>query len=74
MNSGGSFGANPLRQTIGLGSTSRIQSLHVLWPTTGITEVFTDVPIDQIVQIIEGEGHFTILDVKKLTLASSPVG
>ena len=40
VNSGGSFGGNPLRQTIGLGASSRIERLEVFWPTTGVTQTF----------------------------------
>ena len=34
VNSGGSFGANPLRQDIGLGMADAIKNLEVFWPTT----------------------------------------
>lgn len=61
VNSGGSFGANPLRQTIGLGKAARIETLEVFWPTTGLTQQFTDLPADQIIQIVEGEtSHSTV--------------
>jgi len=36
---GGSFGANPLRQTIGLGKATAITAIEVFWPTTGETQV-----------------------------------
>jgi hypothetical protein len=45
VNSGGSFGANPLRQTIGLGRASRISKLVVYWPKTHITQTFFEVPL-----------------------------
>jgi hypothetical protein len=34
VSSGGSFGANPLRQTIGLGGAESIDVLEIYWPTT----------------------------------------
>ncbi|MGB5294798.1 MAG: CRTAC1 family protein, partial [Thermoanaerobaculia bacterium] len=34
VNSGGSFGANPLRQTIGLGRADRIEAVEIYWPTS----------------------------------------
>ena len=37
VNSGGSFGANPLRQTIGLGENGTVRKLEVFWPTTNET-------------------------------------
>src|SRR6185437_7377984 len=33
VSSGSSFGANPLRQTIGLAKATRVESLEVYWPT-----------------------------------------
>jgi hypothetical protein len=54
VNSGGSFGSNPLRQEIGLGGAELIQRLEIFWPTTGETQTFTDVAVDQIVRITEG--------------------
>ena len=68
VNSGGSFGANPLRQTIGLGSATRIERLEVFWPTTGETQVFTDLPADQIIRIVEDEDTYSTLELKTLTL------
>ena len=70
VNSGGSFGANPLRQTIGLGKTSKIEALEILWPTTGITQTFHKVPLNQFIQIIEGEAQYATLTLEKLELGS----
>ncbi len=53
VNSGGSFGANPLRQTIGLGRAEQIEMLEVYWPTTDVTQTFRDVPMDTILRIVE---------------------
>ncbi|WP_068141204.1 CRTAC1 family protein [Roseimaritima ulvae] len=59
VNSGGSFGANPLRQTIGLGAAERIEQLKIYWPTTGKTQVFQDVAADQSIEVVEGGKEFT---------------
>ena len=61
VNSGGSFGANPLRQTIGLGGATRIERLEVFWPTTDLTQTLTDLPIDRVLQIVEGEQSYEVL-------------
>ena len=53
VNSGGSFGANPLMQTIGLGSADRIETLEVVWPTSKVEQIFRDVPVDQAIEITE---------------------
>jgi hypothetical protein len=55
VNSGGSFGANPLRQTIGLGRAERIEALQIDWPTSGRTQVFRDVPLDSRLRVLESE-------------------
>ena len=64
VNSGGSFGANPLCQTIGLGKASQIDRIEVYWPTTGETQTFTSVPMDQRIEITEGKPEFRILDTR----------
>ena len=70
VNSGGSFGANPLRQTIGLGKAEKIERLEIFWHTTGLTQKFHDVPLDQFIQIVEGEAQYTSIELKKLKLGS----
>jgi hypothetical protein len=55
VNSGGSFGCNPLRQNIGLGNAERIESIDIYWPTTDTRQVFRDVPMDQSIVITEGQ-------------------
>ena len=55
VNSGGSFGANPLRQDIGLGMADEIERLEVFWPTTGQFQHWTEVPSNAAYDIVEGE-------------------
>ena len=62
VNSGGSFGANPLSQSIGLGKASKIDRLEVYWPTTGVTQTFSSIPLDQSIQITEGQAGFEAVD------------
>ncbi len=64
VNSGGSFGANSLRQTIGLGEAERIERLEVYWPTTDLTQVFTGVPLDAFIEVVEGRENFTVLNLQ----------
>jgi hypothetical protein len=70
VNSGGTFGANPLRQTIGLGQASAIEQLDVFWPTTGMTQTFKNVRADQAIQIVEGAASYTTLALKPVKLGS----
>lgn len=58
VNSGGSFGANPLRQEIGLGRAKHIERLEVFWPTTNQTQVFTDLAVNQSIEIVEGSREY----------------
>ncbi len=67
VNSGGSFGANPLRQEIGVGQAAVIDVLEVLWPATGITQVFRDVGVDQYLEITEGQERYLRLPLAKVT-------
>ena len=70
VNSGGSFGANPLRQTIGLGKAEKVEALEIFWPATGRTQRFHDVSIDQFIQIVEGEAQYTTIQLTKLKLGA----
>ncbi len=54
VNSGGSFGANPLRQEIGLGNAVAIERVEVFWPTTGQRQVFTGLELNALYQLTEG--------------------
>jgi hypothetical protein len=64
VNSGGSFGANPLRQHIGLGHAERIVAVEVHWPTTGSTQRHDAPPLDRLLMITEGEHS---LESRRLT-------
>jgi len=64
MNSGGSFGANPLRMNIGLGRAERVELLEVWWPTSDTRQRFRDVPMDRWIVVTEGEAE---LEARTLT-------
>ncbi|MEM7600647.1 MAG: CRTAC1 family protein [Verrucomicrobiota bacterium] len=53
MNSGGSFGANPLELHFGLGQADAIECVEVFWPVTGETQQLRDVDLDSRVLITE---------------------
>jgi hypothetical protein len=56
VTSGGSFGANPLRQTIGLGSAERVAKLELYWPASDTTQTFEGLAVDRRYAVIEGQG------------------
>lgn len=64
VNSGGTFGANPLRQELGLGTAESIELLEIYWPTSDTTQTFRDVPMDRILEITEGEDSFKLIEVR----------
>jgi len=53
VGSGGSFGASPLQQHIGLGKAVRIVNLEVDWPASKTRQSFSNVPKNQIIEIKE---------------------
>ncbi len=64
VSSGGSFGASPLRQQIGIGRATMIDTLQITWPTTGKVQVFTQIAPRQFVSIREGENRITKMPVR----------
>ncbi len=68
VNSGGSFGANPLRQEMGLGQANSIELLEVFWPTSGQIQRFRDVALDQFIEITEGQNEYRKLPWKTIKL------
>ena len=66
IDSGGSFEANSLRQTIGLGTADSVARIDIFWPTTNQTQVCTEVPMRQSIEIVEGEDKFMTLELETL--------
>jgi len=48
---------NSLRQHFGLDQCHIIEKLIVRWPTSGIVQTFEDIPVNQIVEVTEGENR-----------------
>jgi hypothetical protein len=68
VNSGGSFGANPLRQYIGLGNADKIERLEIYWPTSDTTQIFRNVPMDRFIRIQENADQYKILKLKPFSM------
>ena len=47
INTGGSFGANPLQEHIGLGAFKKIDKIEIFWPTSNTSQVFSNISADQ---------------------------
>lgn len=66
VNSGGSFGGNPLRQTIGLGKAESAGEVEIFWPRTGKTQRLGEVSSGQLIRVVEGEEGFERVPLKRL--------
>jgi hypothetical protein len=55
VSSGGSFGASPLMQHIGIGKATRIASIEVTWPASRTRQEFKNVAPNQFIEIKELE-------------------
>ena len=67
VNSGGSFGANPLRQHLGLGKAESIDLLEIFWPTTGETQQFREVSVNRLIEITEGESEYRTVSLESVS-------
>lgn len=68
---GSSFGGNPLEQTIGLGKAEKVARLEIRWPTSGQTQVLTDLSVNQAIEITEGAEGFRPLERKRVPLPTA---
>jgi hypothetical protein len=71
VTSGGSFGASPLQQHIGLGRNARIIEVEVWWPTSNTRQRFVSVPKNGIIEIREMADRFATLDRKPMPLGGA---
>lgn len=62
VSSGGSFGASPLEQHIGLGKNAKIRDIEIWWPTSNTRQHFANVEKDQFLEIKEFDQQFVKLD------------
>ena len=53
VSSGGSFGANPMEQHVGIGGGRRVDELEVWWPASNTRQRFANVAPNQFIQITE---------------------
>ena len=72
VGSGGSFGASPLEQHIGIGKSAHIDNIEIWWPTSNTRQNFRNVAPNQFLQIKEFDTAFTKLDRKPYHLGGSP--
>jgi len=68
VGSGGSFGAGPYEQHMGLGKSARIVSLEVWWPASGTRQTFAGVGKNQFIEIRESEKTFATVQRRSFHL------
>jgi tetratricopeptide (TPR) repeat protein len=66
VSSGGSFGASPLQQHIGLSKSASKLSIEVFWPVSKTRQRFSNVEKNQFIEIREFAQTYTKLDRKPL--------
>lgn len=74
VNSGGSFGSNPLQQHIGIGKATAIEKIEITWPVTGKAQVFEKLPVDTNIKIKEDDSKFTTYKLNRFDLVSQKHG
>jgi hypothetical protein len=66
VNSGGSFGASPLRQEIGIGQAKSIDDIEINWAGSQTVQHFKNVSANQFLHITEGKEKIEVIHLKKL--------
>ena len=64
VGSGGSFGASPMRQEIGLGQARVVKRVEIFWPVSGLTQTVTGLEINRLYRIREGVAAATPVELK----------
>lgn len=71
VGSGGSFGASPLQQHIGLGKEARVVDVEVWWPTSNTRQHFSNIDKNQFLEIKEFGQDYAKLDRKPYRLGGA---
>ena len=74
VNSGGSFGSNPLTQHIGIGQAKAIEQIEITWPVTGNIQVFQNPPINTNIRIKEGDSTINTYQLARFNFTSEKHG
>jgi len=69
VGTGGSFGASPFQQHIGLGKSAHIENIEIWWPASKTKQTFRNVQPNQFLEIREFAATYT-----KLSRPSFPIG
>jgi hypothetical protein len=72
VGSGGSFGASPLRQEIGIGEATAVASVEVRWPGSGTVQTFRGVTPGGSYRLREGADRPEPVDRPRIMLSRTP--
>ena len=67
VNSGGSFGASPLRREIGIGQATTIDEIEIRWHGSKEIQIFKNVTPNRFYKIVEGTNQLQSVSLKKIT-------
>jgi tetratricopeptide (TPR) repeat protein len=70
VGSGGSFGASPLQQHIGLGKSTKITDLEIWWPASNTKQNFVNLGTNQFIEVKEFAKDYTKLERRSFRLGS----
>ena len=68
VGSGGSFGASPLEQHMGLGKSAQIVGLEIQWPGDPLLQRFASVPKNQAIEIRQSAGNYRVIERPRFKL------
>ena len=71
VNSGGSYGANPFRQEIGLGNAQKIVNVEISWPVSKMKINYSNLEPGKYYVITEGQLKAEEMMLKKTTFSST---
>jgi len=71
VSSGGSFGASPLRQHVGLGPSAREVDVEISWPDSSTRQQFTGVAPNQSISVTEFSDTFVKLETPRVRLGGA---
>jgi hypothetical protein len=74
VNTGGSFGASPFRQEIGLGEARSIRLVEIFWPATGKTQAVHRLEMDRFYKIREDEPRAVPIALTEFKFPAPQVG
>jgi tetratricopeptide (TPR) repeat protein len=69
VGSGGSFGANPIEQHIGLGKDAKIEALEIWWPASNSRQRLQSVQKNQFIEVTEFAKQYRILPRRAFQLS-----